>query len=68
MLKNGIVFKNGRNQTWYAIFYDFALAGFSLDKTIDILQTRFNEESDFKEKEWLTAANSAFKTVEENNE
>jgi hypothetical protein len=69
MMLNGVDFRNrGRNQTWYAIAYDFALAGFTLDKTIDILQTSFSEESDFKEKEWLTAINSAFKTVEENNE
>jgi hypothetical protein len=68
MMLNGVDFKNrGRNQTWYAIAYDFALAGFTLDKTIDILQTSFSEESDFKEKEWLTTINSAFKKVEENN-
>lgn len=66
MLKKGIVFKNGRNQTWYSMAYDFALAGFSEDQTIDALIKFFEEEHDFKEKEFLTAIKSAFKRVFKN--
>lgn len=66
MLKNGMDFKSrGRNQTWYAISYDFALAGFSEDQAIEVLESKFEEERDFKRKEWLTAIGSAFKSVSE---
>lgn len=62
--KNGIEFKTGRNQTWYALAYDFALAGYSEDQTIQELSKYYKEERDFKEKEWLGAIASAFKIVD----
>ncbi len=65
MLKEGITFKNGRNKTYFALAYDFALAGFSIEVATEELLRRFTEEHDFKEKELMTAINSAFKTVEE---
>jgi hypothetical protein len=68
MLKNGIDFKNrGRNQTWYALAYDFALAGYTEEQTIEELSKRFEEERDFKEKEWLTTIASAFKGARDNS-
>lgn len=67
-LKKGIDFKLGRNKTWYSLAYDFALSGYSEDKTIDILSKYFTEERDFKEKEWLITIGSAFKHVEENKD
>jgi hypothetical protein len=65
MIKNKqISFEDrGRNVTWYSVFYDFALAGYSEDKAIDVLRNFFNEEHDFKEREWLACANSAYKNV-----
>ena len=60
-LKEGIVFKNGRNGTWYALAMDFALAGYTEEQAIQILGERYEEEHDFKEKEWLTTIGSAFK-------
>jgi len=66
MLTKGIDFKNGRSNTWYAIAYDLALAGFTEDGIIEILSERFEEERDFKEKEFLTTIRSAFKKVSEN--
>lgn len=68
MLKKGIVFKNGRNKTWFALAYDFALAGFDIDKATEILLSKFEEESDFKEKELLICIASAYKTVEEDKD
>jgi|ERR1035437_639583 hypothetical protein len=65
MLTKGIDFKRGRNQTWYALAMDFALAGATEEVTIEILGKHFQEEHDFKEKEWLTTIASAFKTVSE---
>jgi hypothetical protein len=65
MLTQGVDFKNGRNATWYAIAYDLALAGFTEDGIIEILSERFEEERDFKEKEFLTTIGSAFKKVRE---
>jgi|ERR1700688_2930052 len=65
MLTKGIVFKSGRNRTWYGLAYDLALAGFTEEQTIEILGQRFQEESDFKEKEWLTTIKSAFDHVKD---
>jgi hypothetical protein len=63
-IKKGIEFKNGRNQTWFALAYDFALAGYSEDQTIDELGKYYEEERDFKEREWLGAIASAFKSID----
>lgn len=65
MLTKGMEFKIGRNQTWFGLAVDFALAGFSEDETIDNLGKHFVEEHDFKEKEWLASIRSAFKYVSE---
>ena len=65
MLEKGIVFREGRNKTWFALAVDCAKAGFSEDDTVVLLGTKFQEESDFKEKEWLTSIKSAFKYVAE---
>ncbi len=65
MLMNGVVFKNGRNQTWFGLAVDCALAGFTEEQTIEVLSKRFTEEYDFKEKEFLTAINSAHKYASE---
>ena len=65
MMVTGFVFKSGRSNGWYAVGYDFAKAGYSEEKTIEILEPRFNSESDFKEKEWLSNIRSAFKKVKE---
>ena len=64
-LKKGIDFKKGRSNTWFALAVDFAKAGYSEDKTIDVLQEHFQEEHDFKEKEWLRTIASAFNYVRE---
>lgn len=66
MLVKGVTFSNrGRNQTWFGLAYDLALAGFSEDQGVEILTQRFTEEDDFKEKEFLTTVRSAFKKVSE---
>ncbi len=60
-IKYGLKPKKGRNQNWYGIFCDFLLAGYSEEQAIDILRPIFTEEWDFKEREWLSIAKSAFK-------
>lgn len=62
-LTEGLDPTKGRNGQWYAIAYEFALAGYSEDGTIEILSEYYSEDPDFKEKEWLTAIDSAFKHV-----
>lgn len=64
MLTKGIVFNKGRNQTWFGLAVDFALAGFTEELTIETLQEHFREDHDFKEKEWLITIASAFKYAE----
>ena len=65
MLEKGLDFKDGRNKGWFALAVDCAKAGFSEEEAIALLGKRFEEENDFREKEWLTAINSAFKYVAE---
>jgi hypothetical protein len=63
-LTKGIDFaKRGRNQTFFGLAYDLALAGFTEENAIEMLTERFTEEHDFKEKELLTTIGSAFKKV-----
>lgn len=64
-LTEGLDPTKGRSNQWYAIAYEFALAGYSEDGTIEILSGYFSEDPDFKEKEWLTCIDSAFKHVHE---
>lgn len=54
----------GRNQQWFSMGCEMALAGYSLDSTIDILSEFFTEENDFKEREWLSSIKSGFKHKE----
>lgn len=60
LMNSYIDFSKGRNSSWYAVFYDFALAGYSLEEAVERLDGLFREDSDFKEKEWLTTAKSAY--------
>ena len=62
-LINGIDARKGRSNQWYAIAYEFGLAGYSEDDTIEMLSQYFTPERTFKEKEWLTTIKSAFKHV-----
>jgi len=58
--ENDLDFSKGRNRMWYAAFYDFAKAGYSQDEAEAILENFFQEENDFKFKEWLTCSKSAY--------
>lgn len=62
-LKYGIDTSKGRNQQWFSIACEFALAGYSEDDTIDILSDYFSPDRDFKRKEWLTSVRSGFKHI-----
>ena len=59
--KNG----NGRNQTWFMIFIELAKLGKPLNDMIALAQPHFEEERDFKEREWLKIAESAEKQFKE---
>ena len=50
----------GRNQTWMSLGCEMALNGFGLDDTIYYLEPYFEEQNDFKEREWLTAVKSGW--------
>lgn len=52
--------EGSRNQTWMAIGCEFALNGYDIDSTILYLQKFFQEQSDFKEREWLTTVKSGW--------
>jgi hypothetical protein len=60
-LLNGIHNMEGsRNQRWMAIGCEFALHGHDLESTIESLRQFFEEQSDFKEREWLSAVKSGW--------
>lgn len=59
-LIEGIDESRGRNNRWFAIGCELALAGYSRDDIIHILEPYFEESSDFKRDEWLTALGSAY--------
>jgi hypothetical protein len=60
-LKEGVHNMEGsRNQTWMAIGCEFALNGFNLDDTIYYLESFFEEQTDFRKREWLTAIKSGW--------
>ena len=61
ILMEGVHNKEGsRNQMWMSLGCEFALNGFDLDNTIDLLRVKFEEQNDFKEREWLTAVKSGW--------
>lgn len=58
-LVDGIIPPN-RNKQWFTVGVEFALAGYSEDDTMDILNNYYSPDNDFKEKEWETTIKSAF--------
>lgn len=52
--------ERGRNQTWMSLGCEFAMNGFAMDDTIRYLERYFEEESDFKHREWLSAVKSGW--------
>jgi hypothetical protein len=63
LLINGLKADKGRNQQWFAIACEFALAGFSEDDTLDILSEFFSPDRDFKEREWKRCIRSGFEKI-----
>jgi hypothetical protein len=57
----GIDETKGRNNRWFAIAYECGLQGFSEDDTIIMLEYFFNEDRDFKRREWLTTIRSGLR-------
>ena len=55
-----IDFTKGRNKTWYSIFFDFAVAGYTQEQAEAFLENYYIEEHDFKRREWLGCAKSAY--------
>lgn len=60
LMKGIHTMEGSRNQRWMSIGCEFALNGYDLDSTILYLQRFFEEQSDFKEREWLTAVKSGW--------
>lgn len=52
--------EGSRNQRWMSIACEWSLNGYDLDTTIGHLGEFFQEQSDFSEKEWLTAIKSGW--------
>jgi hypothetical protein len=60
-LKEGVHNQEGsRNQIWMSIGCEFSLNGFNLHDTISVLERFFEEQDDFREREWLTAVKSGW--------
>ena len=67
-ISNDIPAQEGRNKTWYALGYDFYLAGYSLDDTFSILEAYFVEEHDFSRREWEYTVTRGYRTALEATE
>jgi hypothetical protein len=52
--------EGSRNQMWMSIACEFALNGYDLSDTIEYLGNFFNEQTDFRKREWLTAVKSGW--------
>lgn len=67
-LREGVHNMEGsRNNTWMSLGCEFALNGFSLDDTIYYLENYFEEQPDFREREWLTAIKSGWNYADKIN-
>jgi hypothetical protein len=60
LINNNIDFRKGRNKTWFYIACDMTKAGYIEEEIVEYLTSYFVEESDFKEKEFLTSIHSAY--------
>jgi hypothetical protein len=61
-MQDGI--QKDRSHNWYAIGYEFALAGYTLDATIEHCSAFFTPERTFPVREWKATIKSAFKKVQ----
>jgi hypothetical protein len=59
-LKYGIDLSSGRNKAWFSLGCDLAKSGYSEDEAVEILEQYFQEEHDFKHREFLSAIKSGF--------
>ncbi len=62
-LVNGLDKRKGRSNQWYAMAFELALSGCTLEVAVNFLGQYFTPERDFKRKEWLTTIQSAYKMV-----
>lgn len=53
-----------RNNTWFLLACKMAAHNFTLEEMIAYLQNFFEEESDFKQNEWLTCIKSGYKRMQ----
>ncbi len=67
LLINGLKADKGRNQQWFSIACEFALAGFTEDDTLDILSEFFSPDRDFKDREWRRCIKSGFDKIYNGN-
>lgn len=63
LVDNKIDFSEGRNVTWFKIAIEFARSGFSEDNAVEILSRYYDEESTFKQREWLTCIKSGYRRI-----
>lgn len=57
-LGDGVDREKSRNVEWFKISSEFGKAGFDCEETIDILDSYFQPEYDFKRAEWITTVRS----------
>ena len=62
-LENGINNLSGRNVQWFGIGCEFAKAGYTPEETLHYLEQYFQEDYDFKYREFSLAVNQGFKQI-----
>lgn len=51
-LNAGFDFTNGRNQTWFAIGFEFGKCGYTLEQCVEACESQFSADRDFQRREW----------------
>ena len=57
-LKEGLDISKGRNRRWFQIASEFGRVGYDEEETVDILDSYFQPEYNFKRPEWVTTVRS----------
>lgn len=60
-LKEGVDESKGRNNRWYAMAYEFYVAGYEIDQAKELLGAYFDPEPDFSRHEWESTIKHAYK-------
>jgi hypothetical protein len=60
-IKEGFDMTNGRNQTWFAVGFEFGKCGYTVEQMITTCDAQFSPDKDFRRKEWEASLTNGYK-------